>query len=179
MPLATFSACGTYRYHLVRRWGPGNRTLSAIGLNPGDAAGELNGPTIRRWIGAAKTACFDALSVVNLFAYRATDWRRLRQLDDDVRIGPENDAWIRRVSSEGAAVMVAWGCHGDRWKQRVQNVIALIQRPMLCLGTTRSGQPRHPMVVLASQQLVPWVAPQLQATSHPAPRPSGNGPKPF
>jgi hypothetical protein len=158
-PPATFSTCGTYRYHLARQWGPGNRTVAAIGLNPGEAAGELNGPTIRRWIRAAKSAGFDALSVVNLFAYRATDWRKLRHLNDDIRIGPENDAWIRRVTSDCAAVMVAWGCHGDRWKQRAQLVVRLIQRPLLCLGTTRSGQPRHPMVVPASQQLVPWEPP--------------------
>jgi hypothetical protein len=154
---ATFSTCRTYRYHLAPRWGSGTRTLAAIGLNPGDKV--ENSPTVRNWIRAAKGAGFDALSIVNLFAYRTTAWQKLLALDDATRIGPENDASIRRAVAESEAVLVSWGAHGDEWPERVRQVVRLVNKPMLCLGTTQTGQPRHPQAVKASRELVSWVAP--------------------
>ncbi|WP_239508926.1 DUF1643 domain-containing protein, partial [Stenotrophomonas maltophilia] len=41
-------------------------------LNPSTADADLDDPTIRRCVGFAKALKFDQLSVVNLFAYRAT-----------------------------------------------------------------------------------------------------------
>ena len=122
-------------------------------LNPSIADGNVDDQTIRRCVRFAQGEGYDALSVVNLFAYRATDPDELR---GNASVGPENDAAIRAATQGATTVVVAWGCRGDRWKRRVQHVIALIQHPMLCLGTTRSGQPRHPLVVPASQSLVPW-----------------------
>jgi hypothetical protein len=158
---AEVSPCGTFRYLLNRRWRPGNRNLVFIMLNPSTADAVLDDPTIRRCRRIAKSAGYYALSVVNLFAYRATDPRELIRQGDLSPVGSGNDEWIRRITHQGTpTVAVAWGCYGARYRERAHFVVGLVQRPVFCLGVTKTGQPRHPLLVPASQALVPWEAPE-------------------
>ncbi|MDO5705795.1 MAG: DUF1643 domain-containing protein, partial [Paracoccus sp. (in: a-proteobacteria)] len=68
---AMYSRCGGHRYLLERRWAPGARLVWVM-LNPSTATELSNDPTIERVERRSRMLGYDALSVVNLFAFRAT-----------------------------------------------------------------------------------------------------------
>ncbi len=126
-------------------------------LNPSTADAAADDPTIRRCIGFARAWGFGALEVVNLFAYRATRPADLFAADDPV--GPRNDRFVRAAARSAAMVVAAWGVHGTR-RGRDADVLATLRilGSVHCLGTTKRGQPRHPLFVrgeTAAQLLLP------------------------
>lgn len=152
---ADFSSCGTYRYRLWRRWGPG-RALCFVMLNPSIANATENDPTVERCQRRADRMGFDALEVVNLFARIATDPTDLRSFDDP--IGPGNDAAIIEACRGAGQVLVAWGVHGE-FKGRSVAVSAMLRNAgieMFALGLTKDGTPRHPLYLPNSVSPEPW-----------------------
>ena len=74
-------------------------------------------------------------------------------------MGPENDEWIRRVAAEADIVVAAWGTHGT--PQRITAVKGLLRhRTLWCLGTTKDGQPRHPLYIPNGTPLQTYTAAQ-------------------
>jgi hypothetical protein len=94
------------------------------------------------------------LEVCNLFAYRATDPRKLRCIVDPV--GPLNDDMIARAAKRADRVIVAWGVEGAR-SRRAGVVMGLLRSTTVyCVGTTRDGFPRHPLYVRGDSLLAPF-----------------------
>lgn len=158
---AVLSEDGVYRYRLTRRWGFGPTALFIM-LNPSTADAMQDDPTIRRCRGFARSWGMAALDVVNLYAWRAT---KPADLPSDSRaVGPENDFHIRTAMRDvwitnGVAV-AAWGAHGKA--DRVAEVVDLAHSgcmPLLALGTTKAGHPRHPLYVKSDALLAPWERP--------------------
>ena len=153
---ATLSLDGMYRYRLTRRWGDDDgATVTWVMLNPSTADGTTDDPTIRRCVGFARSWGFDAMHVVNLFAFRATDPKALHTADDAV--GPLNHRHVRLAIDMSAAVVCAWGANARKVPQfrHAPNVRDIAGRtPIYCLGTTKDGSPRHPLYVKADTQLV-------------------------
>lgn len=153
---AVLSDDGLYRYELTRSWGSGRRMVVAM-LNPSTADATEDDPTIRRCVGFARREGCGSLVVVNLYALRATHPEHL--LDHPDPEGPENPAhWARALADPGDDLLLAaWGAGRpaeapgslamERWAGTV---------PWLCLGTTASGHPRHPLFVRAEKALEPW-----------------------
>jgi hypothetical protein len=144
-----------YRYHLGRVWDPRiPQRCCFIMLNPSTADAEDDDPTIRRCVGFAKAWGFGGLDVLNLYAYRATDPSKLFGTKD--AIGPDNDLWIRRKTTNLACqkVVGAWGAAS--WAQRrAREVRRLVPQEIFCLGHTKAGHPRHPLYARATAELVP------------------------
>lgn len=149
---AVISDCGLYRYRLGRRWGQGT-TMLFVMLNPSTADGTEDDPTIRRCIGFAKREGHAALDVVNLFAFRATDPRELTHAVDPV--GPGNDAAIADAVQGAAVVVAAWGATVPRARSaRPAEVLRLLSAcPVMALGLTATGAPRHPLYLPAAAPL--------------------------
>jgi hypothetical protein len=95
---AVISPCGRYRYRLDRRWADGP-SIAWIMLNPSTADSNTDDPTIRRIRAFSQAWGFGALTVVNLYAWRATDPRDLWQAPGPV--GPENDAYLVEACTRG------------------------------------------------------------------------------
>ena len=156
---ATISDCGAFRYTLHRRipsmlrW---VRPCLFIMLNPSKADAQDDDPTIRRCIAFAQREQCTELAVVNLYGLRATKPRMLGLSDDP--IGPDNDLYIcrevYRCRSISGIIIAAWGAHPMAPKRAT--AVAEMVGSMLCLGTTASGQPRHPLFVRGDAPLVPW-----------------------
>jgi hypothetical protein len=146
---AEFSTCGRYRYSLTRIWNPNRPHVVFIGLNPSTADGTTDDPTIRRCLQFARDWRFGGLIVVNVFAYRSTDPRSLRCVEDPV--GPRNDAMICEYCQSAGRVVLAWGTYG-RLHGRDEQVLPFVQRPF-CLGVTQGGSPRHPLYLPAGTKL--------------------------
>lgn len=145
---AAISACGDYRYSLWRWWGKGNgQKCTFIMLNPSTADGLEDDPTIRRCVAFAKRWGYSGLTVVNLFAVRATD---PRDLYDRVRYAGmlntyENNKAIVAAATLGDSIVCAWGTCGVL-QNRGQEVIRMLTGFKLeCLGVTKGGLPKHPL----------------------------------
>jgi hypothetical protein len=153
---AAYSPCEGYRYSLTRVWDPAAPRLLIVMLNPSTADETRNDPTVARCEARARAMGQGAFRVVNLFAYRATDPRRLRGVADAV--GPLNDQCLTDSVDWADAVLCAWGNHGALF-QRAVTVSALLRaggKPMFHLGTTGAGHPRHPLYVRSDQPLTAW-----------------------
>jgi hypothetical protein len=149
-------AHGPYRYLLSRRWGPGAPALFVM-LNPSTADDTSDDPTIRRCIGFARRWGAPAVEVVNLYALRATRPRDL--FAHAAPVGPDNDAAIADAAARAAAIVVAWGAHGARDAARVRCVVGLLgARRLACLGTSRGGEPRHPLYLPTRARRRQWRA---------------------
>jgi hypothetical protein len=85
--------------------------------------------------------------IVNLFAYRTTKPKELHAAARDGIdvVGDRNDQAIRDATTGAMRTVAAWGAHG--WLLgRGALAVGLLDQP-LCLGTTRRGEPRHPLYV--------------------------------
>jgi len=155
MRATIFSPCRQYRYTLWREWDMFNPTyLQVIGLNPSTADETHDDPTIRCCITLAKSWGYGGLCMTNLFAYRSTDPRYLRQCA--MPIGLDNDAWIDQVAGMASLVLAAWGTGGG-YLNRDRDVLRRMGWPLVCLGVTKDGYPRHPLYVRRDQQPIPYV----------------------
>lgn len=147
---ARISSCGKFRYELTRQWNPlsDDRFVLWCMLNPSKADGKIDDPTIRKCVGFTAQWGYHRLVVVNMFAYRATDPRELKKAGHPS--GPSNHMFIREHALKADLIVAAWGNHA--LKTEVPVILELL-RPggpscaLKCLGKTKSGQPRHPLMV--------------------------------
>ena len=156
---AVMSRCSQYRYLLTRPADLLAQKSPAVFLmlNPSTADAEIDDPTIRRCRGFARTWECNGIVVANLYALRATDPNALWEHEDSV--GPENDAYLRKLAYEHGDIVCAWGAGANLGRvHQVSQMLTSAGARLWCLGTTSSGAPRHPLYVRASQLLQPWMA---------------------
>lgn len=99
---------------------------------------------------------FNAIDMVNLFAYRATDPKDLAAAGYPV--GPGNDAAILDAAAGGRTVCLAWGAAAAHAvvQDRVQAVLPLLRSrhaKLKALRITKGGHPQHPLYLPASSAL--------------------------
>lgn len=142
---AVYSVCGRYRYALKRVWDREAPRLLYIMLNPSKATEKFNDPTIERCERRARQLGYGGFGVANLFAFRETHPALLTQAPDPV--GPENDRQLVRAVGWADDVLCAWGVHGDHLNraERVRHLLRGTDKPMLVLGLTKTGHPKHPL----------------------------------
>ena len=153
---AEISPCGKYRYSLSRTWDVGAQPLVFVMLNPSTADAQIDDPTIRRCVGFARRDKFGGIRIYNLFAYRASDPSKLKDVSDP--FGPENmrrlDDLTERAKAQNITVVCGWGANvTDDQAWPFLNLARCSELPLYCLGRTKSGMPRHPLYVRGDQQL--------------------------
>lgn len=157
---AVFSRCMRYRYVLTRRWSFDTggvyfppTLIAFIGLNPSTATEFEDDPTIRRLIQFAKREEVDGMIMLNLFAFRATDPRVMReQIEPE---GMENRDHIVNVCRAVRRVVCCWGSHGNH-RDQGNEILELLRRVMVspsAFGLTKCGQPLHPLYLAADTPL--------------------------
>jgi hypothetical protein len=149
---ARFSPCGKFRYSLHRIWDETKPKCMFIGLNPSTADEINDDPTIRRCIRFAKEWGFGGFIMGNIFAYRSTDPRVLKEVNDP--IGPDNDKALMDLADEARLVVAAWGNMGV-FNGRGDQVRAMIPA-MQVLTILENGQPGHPLYLPAATKPKPW-----------------------
>ncbi len=163
---ASISDCGTYRYTLYRKTKSPVRWVKKclfIMLNPSTADAEKDDPTIRRCLSfAEREGCTD-LTVVNLYALRATNPKEmiaLLQYSPMEAFGGTDQKkhlleQIEDHSQMNHLIICAWGKqkgiegHADR----VMKIINENKGTAYCLGKTKEGYPRHPLYVKGDKPL--------------------------
>ncbi|WP_333714454.1 DUF1643 domain-containing protein [Yoonia sp.] len=154
--VAVYSDCAQYRYALTRTWDATGKRVLFIMLNPSKATEVQNDPTVERCERRARALGFGAFRVTNIFAWRETDPQKMRKAADPV--GPQNDAQILEAVGWADAVIAAWGTHGAHLDRgpAVARLLRETHRPLLVLGLTKDGHPRHPLYVGYRVQPVLW-----------------------
>ncbi len=153
---AIYSDCERYRYSLTRIWDADGKRVMFVMLNPSTATEVQNDPTVERCERRARALGFGALRVTNIFAWRDTDPRKMRAADDP--IGPTNDAAIAEGCNWADQVIAAWGTHGAHIGRgaTVQALLLVSGAPVLHLGLSKDGHPKHPLYIAYSQQPQLW-----------------------
>lgn len=155
--LAEFSDDYRYRY-LLRRSFAGSVDAPPVSpvvfcmLNPSTADAFQDDPTIRRCIGFAQDWGFTDLIVVNLFAIRETDSKKLRSFADPV--GPDNNALLAELPR--CPIICAWGSHAMA-PARARFVLTILEGDRLfCLNRTAEGHPGHPLYLSKASERIRW-----------------------
>lgn len=150
-----------YRYLLGRRWSEELPLATFIMLNPSTADALQDDATIRKCCGFARRWQLGGIRVVNLFAVRATNPRKIRVVPDPV--GEENGVALASAFQERGLVVCAWGAFAHPLvDKQVASVLALAAAAgvgLLCLRVTSKGCPEHPLYVPWETELKPWPLP--------------------
>lgn len=163
---ALVSDCGLFRYWLLRVWDSRRPLLMLNLLNPSTADANLDDPTVRKCTGFARRAGYGGIVIVNLFAYRATDPRELREAAEagiDI-VGPDNDLWISTWANRPRvhAIVGGWGARVHRWPLALDRIARALPalwetgKPVYCLGLTKDSHPRHPLMLPYSTAWLPY-----------------------
>lgn len=162
MRSAVISSCDTYRYRLERRFADGP-TLMLVMVNPSTADAEIDDQTIKKGVGFSQRHGFGRLLVGNKFAFRATDVKRLRDIQDP--IGPENDEHLRAMMQEAERVVAGWGQLAklpERLRERWKDIVRIADaagHTLYTIGTNADGHPKHPQMTGYDVPVTEWVVP--------------------
>lgn len=147
---AILSPCGTFRYTLSRLCrntsGP---SYAFFGVNPSTADALEDDATVRKWTGFVNAWGGSCYSVANVFAYRATNVKKLATVDDPV--GHMNFHFQNQLIALADILVPCWGNRSKVPKQLRWHFFALLDRlkqsgkPVMCFGKTLSGDPKHPL----------------------------------
>lgn len=141
-----------YRYWLKRVIGRGRRTIVWVMLNPSTADASKDDATIRRVLRFSKDWGFDIVIVVNCFALRARDPQVIhtalvkRDLEDVM--GPDNSFWINYWVSRAQRLVIGWG---NNMTFEPAEIVQTFPHAV-CLGLTKSLQPKHPLMIAANTE---------------------------
>lgn len=153
---AEYSNCGLYRFRLTRTWNQSGRHALFIMLNPSTATEIKNDPSVERCERRARALEFGSFTVCNLFAYRSTNPKKLKEVKDPNGIG--NDAAIASSSNRADIIVCAWGNHGAHLN-RGKSVESMLRNhgcDLHHLGITAQGFPKHPLYVSYSVKPAIW-----------------------
>jgi hypothetical protein len=125
-------------------------------LNPSKATEVQNDPTVERCERRARALGFGAFRVTNIFAWRETDPRKMRQAADPV--GPQNDAVVLDGVHWANVIVAAWGTHGAHLDRgpAMAKILRSSGRQLHTLGLTKDGHPRHPLYISYAEKPAPW-----------------------
>ena len=73
-------------------------------------------------------------------------------------VGPGNDAAIAEGASWADRIICAWGGHGAHLGRgaAVTRLLRTTGKPLLHLGLTQAGEPKHPLYIGYAVQPVIW-----------------------
>jgi hypothetical protein len=153
---AIFSKDRRYRYQLTRFWAKEGERIVWIMLNPSVANASENDPTITRCVGFSKSFGAASMVVVNLFALRATNPKKLLEKPAE-SVGPDNARILSETLQDASRVVAAWGALSSKlWAASLPSREVIRKNGVHCLGKTKSGAPRHPLYLKADSPLFPW-----------------------
>ena len=173
---AVFTKDRACRFSLTRIWGDSNAPRPLwLGHNPSDASETRDDPTSWRIIHFCRRWGQPGYDLGNLYPFVTSDPAECRRIADWEANGP--DWWARdqlwhnlsHLEKLAAKASMIVACFGDiaRDQDWIDHVIEEISCaasepvPIYCLGTTKSGAPKHPMArgkhrVPNDQQPIIW-----------------------
>lgn len=154
-----------YRYVLYRsldglEWDAEDQdrcTVCFVMLNPSKASADTTDPTIDKLMKYARAWGYERLVVVNLFAIRETDSKKLRSMarKRDL-VGNVNDHHIAREAKEAHRVVCGWGNEGDILERgkHVKELLEALGVELYCFKINDNGSPAHPLYQRDAAELI-------------------------
>ena len=156
---------GFYRYRLERRWDHARPAAGFVLCNPSTADAFRSDATMRKCVGFASRWGCGGIVIVNVCAFRATHPRHLLEASDP--IGPDNREAIDQLAFDwhhyqahrdhdlataaaGVSLIVAgWGAALPReLEEHAETALGWLDGvDVYCLGRTKTGRPRHPLML--------------------------------
>jgi hypothetical protein len=110
---AIFNTNGTRRYFLEKRWGNGGNILTAIMMNPSNAAHNQSDDTVDQLMDVANVQLgYDGLHVVNVSSI--IDGTSRNVTSDQFAYDSINWTFISEAVSYGQATFLGWGMKGQK-----------------------------------------------------------------
>lgn len=152
---AHFSPDGKHRLGLWRRWKASRPMCTFIGLNPSTANGHTNDPTITRVVDFAYRWDYGGLFMCNLYSLIDPNPDGLL-MDLPYVCGPGFDDWAKYMLNNTGLIVAAWGSweHLDGIRQRREYFKSIAPLPIYCLGLNKDGEPKHPLYLKKTTQLI-------------------------
>jgi len=148
---ALYSSCMKYRYGLKVKLEGIGVDVAFICLNPSTADHDSPDPTVSRCIVRCNKIGASSFTMLNLFAFRATDPKDMKAQTDPV--GEHNNQVIHETALRSGMIVLAWGTHGSytgRDKEVVENLQSFSNQLYYILKT-KGGEPRHPLYLPYSE----------------------------
>ena len=130
-------------------------------LNPSTADADIDDPTIKKCIHFANREKCTSLTVINLYALRATNPNELLLTNESN--GPHNGGHqVTEIeNARTGLVILAWGSHkAVKGKEHlIPDLINIIKNEGLipyCLQINKDGNPKHPLYVKNDKKLIEY-----------------------
>lgn len=157
---AILSPCSLYRYRLDRTVGMEGPVYAFFGVNPSTADANTDDATVRKWIGFTKVWGGSRFIIGNVFAYRATDVNALASVGDP--FGDDIGDHTTDIISDADILVPCWG-NTSKVPPKLQFAFDVLMdalvssgKPVMHFGLTKSGDPKHPLMLAYSTPLTPW-----------------------
>jgi hypothetical protein len=157
---AIFSPCGTFRYRLERPIAESGLVIAFFGVNPSTAGAEVEDQTTMKWRGFCRVNGARRYIAGNPFAFRATEVRELASADDPV--GPDNAEHLSKIMADADMLVPCWGSRTKlppKLWPHLDALAAMIRscgKPVRIFGLTKSGDPKHPLMLGYDTQFIEW-----------------------
>ncbi|MGX6999851.1 DUF1643 domain-containing protein [Caballeronia sp. KNU42] len=159
---AIVSECGQYRFRLEREVSMDGVTFAFFGINPSTADATLDDQTVRKWSGFTAINGGRRFIVGNISAFRATSVKDLaKNLIPPARHW-ENLGHLSRILDEADVLVPCWGnrskapAHMHNDFDAVLAMLLVSGKPVRHFGLTKSGDPRHPLMLGYNTPLTEW-----------------------
>jgi hypothetical protein len=162
MNSAVLSDCGLYRYRLDRDIQEQGLVIAYFGINPSTADALIDDHTVRKWRGFTLRNGGRKFVVGNVFSYRATDVNALATIEQPC--GPDHIQHLGEIIEVADVLVPCWGVSAKvpaSLHYYIKNTLHLLLasgKPVLHFGTTKAGDPLHPLTLGYDTPLTPWGA---------------------
>lgn len=129
-----------YRYMLSRIWNKDKKIIMFVWLNPSIADDKINDPTITRCINFTKDWWYWGFYMTNLFAYRATEPKNMKNSESPIWI--ENDFYIEKYYNKVDLVVCMWWNNWN-FKNRSKEFTNKFKWKLHYLELNKSWEPKH------------------------------------
>jgi hypothetical protein len=150
-----------YRYELTRVWEPKKPKILYIGLNPSTADETDDDQTIRKLIQYSKNWGYGGLVIVNVFAYRSRDWKKLVCHSNPIGVSNKLtlQSWAFLCKKRSMRVMFMWGRNAAKvnpeWVAEVEAMF--LENDVECFQLNMDGSPVHPLMLPYSVEPIKYV----------------------
>lgn len=157
---AVISPCGLFRYRVDRYLSDAPLVFAYFGVNPSTADGVSEDQTTHKWNYFTGAYGGGRWIAGNPMALRSTDVKGLASAVDPV--GPDNRQHLVQIIAEADILVPCWG---NRAKvptrlhvhiEELKTMILTAGKTVAVFGLTKSGDPKHPLMLGHSTPLVEW-----------------------
>lgn len=158
------------RYALTRMWDTTKPLALYIGVNPSTASESEDDPTVRKLIGFSAQKGLGGFMLCNILPYVTPHITQLRFREVQASHMEKNEATIRDLARGVSMIIPCWGSR-DKLPKRMlpyvdamQTILGDLEQhvPMMAFGFTKSGDPKHPLMLAYNTQLQLWTSERSQ-----------------